>query len=146
MQSKEELEGKIQEVSSLKCEKAEALHQRGQLQKRVISLQKETSDATQLHGTTAQVGEALSVHLHFPCGPHDTCAPDSAPYTLHTMSLAWVHSTEPVMIETLHTAQAAVAVTAVAMYCQVLLLTNTSGVVTESFKLVCRPRRSWKGS
>ncbi len=53
MQSKEELEVKIQEVSSLKGEKAEAVHQRGQLQKQVTSLQKEMSDATQLHGTTA---------------------------------------------------------------------------------------------
>ncbi len=99
MQSKEELEGKIQQVSSLRCEKAEAVHQRDQLQKQVTSLQKEMSDATQLHGTTAQVGEALSVH--FPCAPHATCAPASAPCMLHTVSLAWVHSTQPVMMGTI---------------------------------------------
>ncbi len=95
MQNKEELERKIQEVSSLKGGKAEAAHQRGQLQKQVTSLQK-VSDATQLHGTTAQVGEALSVH--FPCAPHATCAPDSAPCMLHTVSLAWVQSTQLFMM------------------------------------------------
>ena len=96
MQSKEELEGNIQQVSSLKSEKADATFQCGQLQKQVTSLQKEMSDATQLHGSTAQVGEALSVH--FPLVLHATCAPDSAPCMLRTMSSAWVHSTEPVMM------------------------------------------------
>ncbi len=97
MQSKEELEGKIQEVSSLKCEKAEAVHQRGQLQKRVTSLQKEMSDATQLHGTTAQVGEALSVH--FPCDTCYLCSRISSRYPSHCI-VGMPHSMKPVMIST----------------------------------------------
>ncbi len=96
MQSKKELEGKIQEVSSLKSEKADAVYQRGQLQKQVTSLQKEMSDATQLYGTTAQVGEALCT----PLALFVTCAPDSATDTLHTVSSAWAHSMENVMIST----------------------------------------------
>ena len=80
-QSKQELEGRIQEVSSLKGEKAEAVHQRGQLQKQVTSLQKEMSDATQLHGTTAQVGEALSVH--FPCAGCHLCSRFSSMHASH---------------------------------------------------------------
>ena len=116
MQSKEELEGNIQQVCSLKREKADAVFQCGQLQKQVTSLQKEMSDATELHGTTAQVGEALSVHS--PCALHATCAPDSAPCMLHTTSLAWVHSTEPVMMCTC--AYHLSSVTAVAMCCELL--------------------------
>ncbi len=96
MQSKEELEGNIQQVSSLKHEKADAVYQCAQLQKQVASFQKEMGAAAQLHGSTAQVGIALSVH--FCLVLHATCAPDPVPCMLHTMSLAWVHSTEPVMM------------------------------------------------
>ena len=97
MQSKEELEGRIQEVSSLKGEKAEAVHQRGQLQKRVTSLQKEMSDATQLHGTTAQVGEALSVYTL--CAICYLCCRISSRYPAHCI-VGMPHSMEPVMIST----------------------------------------------